>query len=281
MVCLFLVGCAHKKPPPPPLPPPKPKPKGDVLKLLPKEGDAPKAQVKVTIEQEAGLKQGGKSASGKVVFTVTFAEESKVESVAADGTAEVSARLVDAVGETGVGAKPDLVNMVNDFALAIDELHLQLKRSARGEATELTFTGLRKPLEEGSARALFNAAYLAGRGPIFSEEHVEPGATWKSTTPLPAGLGLTGDAMYVYTYKSREGAIAVISCEGSVDAKGAGTVARMTSKSSNELRFDVTAGRLLGNVFDGVTQTEMTITGQQTIATGVKQHIHVEWTSLP
>src|SRR5258708_38947362 len=69
LVCLVLAACAHKPPPPPPPKPKPPAPKGDVLRFKYKEGESPKAQVKVVIDQELAGKQGGKGGGVHVAFT--------------------------------------------------------------------------------------------------------------------------------------------------------------------------------------------------------------------
>ncbi|HZS39494.1 MAG TPA: hypothetical protein VFF06_21835 [Polyangia bacterium] len=282
LICLLVLGfagCAHKKPPPPPPPKPKPVPKGDLLRFKYKEGEAPKANVKLIVEQEQAGKPGAKGGGVKVAFTVMFSEEEHVDVVSPDGTAQISARLVDADGTAGTGAKKD---MVDDFALALDELKIQFKRSPRGEVSALIFSGLRKPLEEATARAIFNAIYAAGRGPVFPDDPIDVGGTWKGSTPLPPSSGLAGDVAFEYTYKGKDGTVATITCEGTLDGKGTqGAVQlHLAGKSSNELKLDLDAGKLLSNTFDGSTQTETGATGQP-LQPAVKQHLHVEWSAPP
>jgi hypothetical protein len=267
LLCAFVIGCGHKPPPKPVAKPTPPPAKGDKFEFKGKQGDAPKAKVKVVIEQEQAAK-GGKAL--KVAFTIEFSEEETVDVVSNDGSQQVTARFVDAVGTAGEGAKGA---MVDDLALAIDELKIQFKRSPRGAIDALTFAGLRKPLEEATARAIFNAVYLAGRGPVFSDDPVEPTKTWKGTQPLPPSSGLTGEVSYTYTYKAKDGTVANVTCEGTVDAKGstASPQLKLTGTSTNDVKFDLDAGKLLSNVFDATTQTEGG-------PANVKQHIHIEWT---
>src|SRR5579859_3708556 len=146
--------------------PPRPLNKGDLLRFMAKKGDEPKASIKLVVEQEAGASQGAKKSTGHVAFTLAFVEEERVDVISADGSAQISARLVDAVGTPGTGFKQEVVDQL---ALAFDELKIQFKRSPRGDVTDLSFSGMKKPLDENTVRAVFNAVYLAGRGSIFSE----------------------------------------------------------------------------------------------------------------
>jgi hypothetical protein len=272
---LLAAACGPK---PRPAPPPKPPaPKGDLLRLQAKAGDEPKASIKLVVEQEAGAQPAPKKgpAAAHVAFTIVFVEEEKVDQVASDGTAQITARFVDAVGTPGTGYKQDAVD---EMALAIDDLKIQFKRSPRGDVNALSFTGLHKPLDENIARAIFNPVYLASRGPLLPEKHVEVGASWDVTTPLSPESKLEGSLLYKYTYKSKEGTVALVLCEGNADAKGAagGPVQKMTSKSSNELKLDVAGGQLTSNIYDGTTQTEQTAPSGNGMLV-VKQHVHVEW----
>jgi hypothetical protein len=268
-LALTLFGCAHKKPPPPPPPPPPPAPKGDLLRFQAKVGDSPKGSAKLTIEEE----QGGK----KHAFSVSFSEEQKVDAIDDKGTASVTARLVDAVGSVdAAGRKPAEVKKeqeaVDDFALALDDLKIQWKRAPTGEIGALTFTGLHKPLDEGTARAVFNAMYGAGRGSVFPEKNVEVGGTWNGAAPLPTGLGVTGAWAYTYSYRNKsESGVAFITCDGVVNAQGA--TVKLTGSSKNSLRFNVGEGRLLSNIFESNTEA------QQGTAPAASKRIHLEWTA--
>jgi hypothetical protein len=274
---LLFSGCAHKPPPPPPAPPPPPPPKGDTLRLKYQNGEDRISKVKLAIEQDVSGSQGNKSASRKLALTFDFVEESKVESLAPDGTAQITARLADAVGSAASGADQ---KMVDDFALALDELKISFKRSPRGEIVALLLGGLRPPLEEGTARAMLNAMYSSQRGPILPEAPTDVGGTWKVDTALPPSTGFTGLISYNYTYARKGGGVAVVSCVGTIDGKGGpGTGTRkMTGKSVSEYRLEVESGRLLSSSVDSDVQIDQNIPGQQTISSGVKQHVHAEWT---
>jgi hypothetical protein len=245
---LLFLACAHKPPPPAPPPAPPPPPKGDLLRFDAQRGDQAKRKVKLTIESESAAAQGSAHGASKpIVLQFSFGEEEKVVDVSADGSALIDARLVDAVGQASEGANQKLVD---DMALAFDELKVQLKRTPRGEIASLGLFGLRAPLEEPTARQVLNALYGAQRGPLLPEQPVAVGATWKTSVPLAASTGYTGAVQYQYTYAHQDAGIAAITCDGRLDAKRAqGTVAgRLTGKSTAEYRFDVAAG---GFVFTG------------------------------
>jgi hypothetical protein len=275
---LFLVGCAHKPEPAPP-PPAPPPPKGDLLRFRAKAGDEAKSKVKLTIEQEQAAAQGDKRGTSKpVTLTFSFGEEEKVDSVAPDHSMIISARIVDAVGEGSAGTSQQ---MVDDMALAFDELKIQFKRQERGDVVAVAMSGLRKPLDESTARAVLNAIYGAQRGPLFPEEHVDVGGTWKTTMPIPStAAGFEGQVHYDYTYARRDGGVAVIGCEGRFEGKRPQGTAmqKLSGKSSAEYRFDVGAGRMMASNVDQMTQAEGAIAGAQTLQLGVRQRIRVEWT---
>lgn len=277
-VCaLLMMACAHKPPPPPPAAPPPPPPKGDVLRFKAKPGDATKARVKLTVEQEQAAAQGDKRGATKpVTLTFSFGEEETVDSVAPDHSMIISARLVDAVGQGSGGTNQQVVD---DMALALDELKIQFKRQERGDVVAIALSGLRKPLDESLARAVLNAIYGAQRGPILPEGPVDVGATWKTTMPIPSTAGFEGDVHYDYTFARKDGGAAVIGCEGRFEGKRPQGTAmqKLSGKSSAEYRFDVAAGRMLGSNVDQMTQVEGAIAGQQTLQLGVRQHIRVEW----
>ena len=274
---LWLSACAHKPPPPPPPPPAPPAPKGDLLRFKARRGDALKRKVQLTIESEAAAAQGGRhGVSTPVVLQFSFGVEEKVVDVAADGSALVDARLVDAVGKAVAGANQ---NAVDQMALAFDELKVQLKRSPRGEIASLGLFGLRAPLEEPTARQVLNALYGAQRGPLLPERPVEVGATWKTSVPLAPATGWAGTVGYEVRYVSKDGGIAALASDGRLDARRAqGTLTgHLTGTSLAQYRFDVAAGRMLGSSVDQTSQVEGAIAGQQTLQGGLRQHIHVEW----
>jgi hypothetical protein len=272
LIALFIGGCAHAPPPPPPPPPP---PKGDLLRFKYQPFGETTAKVKLLIETELAARQGQKSGVMKpLALSFTFAVEEEVDEVDPAGGARLTARLADAAGEASASANQQ---MVDEMALAFDELHIQLKRSGRGEVGSLTLSGLRKPLEEGTARAVLNAVYGAQRGPLFPEGRIEPGATWKSSVALPEASGFHGKVDYQYTLRGKEGDVAVIGCEGVADGQSAGGGAsqHLRGRSTAEYRFDVAAGRLRSSTVDQTTQIEQLT--QQATQSGVRQHLRVQW----
>ncbi len=279
VVALVLSACAHKPPPAPPPAAPPPPPKGELLRLKPKAGDALKSHVKLLIEQEVAGAQGDKRAATRpLVLQFGFGEEESVDSVAPDGSELVSARLVDAVGQASGGASQA---MVDDMALAFDELKINFKRQPRGEVVSIGISGLRKPLDEKTERQVLNALYGAQRGPLLPEERVEKGATWKVAMPMAGLSGYEGDVHYDYTWARSDGAVAIIGGEGRAEGHGQGKLgtSKLTSKSSAEYRFDVAAGKLLGTMVDQLTQVEDTAApaGGQPVQSAVRQPVRVAW----
>jgi hypothetical protein len=276
---LLMVACAHKPPPPPPAPPPAPPPpKGDVLRFRAGAGEGARSKVKLTIELEQAAAQGDKRGVTKpVTLTFNFGEEETVDSVAPDHSMILSARIVDAVGQGSAGTSQQ---MVDDMALAFDELKIQFKRQERGEVVAIAMAGLRKPLDESIARAVLNAIYGAQRGALFPDGPIDVGGTWKTAMPIPSTAGFEGEVRYDYTYARKGGGVAVIGCEGRFEGKRPQGTAmqKLSGKSSAEYRFDVAAGKLIGSTVDQMTQVEGAIAGQQTLQLGVRQHIRVEWT---
>ena len=285
LVVLAMVACAHEPPPPPPAPPPPPKPPGDtVLKLTLTPGDVVRAHARLAIEQDvAGEKaQKDKSPSARhLELSFEFSEEEKVESLAADGTATVRARLADVIGKVGQGGNQDLVDR---FALALDELKVTFLRTPRGETTALVLTGVRPPLEVETARAMLNSLYAAQRGPLFPDEAVRVGDGWKAHAELPASTGFSGLVTYQYKLERKGGGVAVVSGMGSIDGKGGGkeTPRSMTGASTSEYRVDLEAGRFIGTVVDSMVDIEQML-GTPPTKLEVKQHVHAEWmlTELP
>ncbi|MDB4965764.1 MAG: hypothetical protein JWN44_1453 [Myxococcales bacterium] len=277
---LTVVACAHKQAPPPaaPPPPPPPPPKGEQLRFKATAGDEIKSKVKLLIEQEQAAAQGDKRGASKpMVLIFTFGAEEKTEAVSPDGAMLTTARLVDAEGHGSPGTSQAVLD---DTALAFDELKIQFKRQARGEVVSINLSGLRKPLAELTARQVLNAIYGAQRGQLFPEEHVDVGANWKTTMPIPSSSGFEGEVHYDYTYARKAAGVAVILCEGRFEGKRSpgGTVSqKLSGKSSAEYRFDVASGRLISSTVDQMTQDEGVVQGQQALQLGVRQHIRVEW----
>jgi hypothetical protein len=270
VVVVLAASCAHKQAPPPPAAPPPPK--GDLLRFKAHKGDALHSKVKLLIEQEMGTAPSEKRPPRNVLLQFSFGEEEEVDNAAADGSTLVSARLVDAEGQAGATADQ---RMVDDMALAFDELKVQFKRHARGEILAVALAGLRRPLDESTARQVVNAMFGAQRGQLFPEAPVEVGGTWKITLPIPPTTGYVGDVSYDYKYVKKTGTIATISVEGRAEGKK-GDGGKLTSKSTADYKFDVAAGRLVASTIDQLTQAETAATAGA--ATGLRQHLRVEWT---
>jgi hypothetical protein len=186
------------------------------------------------------------------------------------GAALVSARLADISGRAVQGADQKAVDQV---ALALDELKIQFKRTARAETANLSIIGVRPPLEEKVARSVVQAVYSAGRGPILPDHPVQPAGTWRAEMPLAMALGFEGNVAYDYTYAKRDGQVAVINAEGKVDGRStSGPPKTLQGTSSAEFRFDLTAGRIVGATVDATTIVQEGSTSR------IKQRIRVIWT---
>jgi hypothetical protein len=266
-------SCAHQAPPPA-KPVPSPPPKGDLLRFKAKAGEDSRSKVKLLIEQEMGTQISDKKPAKPVILQFSFGEEEHVETVSPDGAELVTARIVDAVGRAGGGADQ---RRVDDLALALDELKVQFKRHPRGEVVALALSGLRRPLDESTARQVLNALYGAQRGQLFPESHIDVGGSWKVTLAMPATTGYTGEVSYDFTYARKAGSIATIDCDGRADGKKGDGSGRLTSKSTSEYRFDVDSGHLVGSTVDQLTQAEGTAAGAPALS-AVRQHLRVEWT---
>ncbi len=268
---LLICACAHKKPPPPP-PPAPPPPKGDTLRFKAKPGDVAfhHAKVMIEIEGPASDKRGKPSS---VSMRFQFGEEESVEAVAPDGSYLVTARLVDAVGETPAGGNQELVD---DMALAFGEIKVRFKRQPRGDVAGLGLSGMRTPLEEPTARQVMNAMFGAQRGALFPEAPVDVGGTWKVALPAVESSGLTGEVRYDYTYARKEGGVAVIGAEGRFDGtkKEGPSDVHVSAKTSTELHFDL-SGRMLASTVDQLTIKDTSGADKGTL----KQHLRVEWTA--
>ena len=88
---------------------------------------------------------------------------------------------------------------------------------------------------------MLNAIYGAQRGPILPEGHVDVGATWKTTLPIPSTAGFAGEVHYDYTYARKADGVAVIGCDRRFEGKrpqGA-AMQKLSGTSSAEYRFDI------------------------------------------
>lgn len=275
---LVLGACAHKPPPKPATPPPQPPPApiGDLLQLKAQPGAVSHGQVHIAIVTDLAGGQGGRSASRHIELAFDFTDEQKVQAVAPDGTATITARLLDAVGHAGPGASQ---SQVDNVALALDEVKVRFQRTLRGEVDALQISGVRPPLEEQTARTMLNALYLAQRGPLLDDKPVPVGGTWKVSTSLPPSSGFSGVVSYLYTYLRDSSGVAMVGCQGTVSGKGGGggTQQTMTGQSSATLRFERETGRLLSSTADATVQLGQTVPAQQTISTGIRQQVRAEW----
>jgi hypothetical protein len=267
---LLMVGCAHKKPPPPPPPAPPPPPKGDTLRFKPKPGDKMSAKVRVDINVDV-VPGNKKLKPASMALKFTFGMEEKVDAVAPDGGHTVEARLIDAIGETA----PQSQDNADKIAQVLDELKINFKRQGRGEIMGLALSGLRNPLDDGTARQILNAIFGAQRGALFPETPVDVGGSWKTTMPLPESTGIAGDVHYDYNYARKDGGVAIVNAIGRFEGnrKVGSNETHSVGKSATEYRFDVEAGKMVSSSVDIDVNAETVGPDKETR----KQHLHVEW----
>lgn len=264
-----LVGCPPKTKTKVEEPIAKPaEPTGDTLRLKAAQGDANKGKVKLTIDQEAPGKKGKVL---QVSLQFDFVDEEKVEMAGPDG-AQVSARFADATAKAIAGAKQDTADQL---ALALDDLKIVFKRSPRGEVSSLQITNVHAPLDEQTARAVVSAIFGAQRGAVLPEEPVDLSKTWKVELPMPANSNYSGTISYQYTYAKKEGGVVTVTTVGTTEGKaGSGNATqKMSGKSTGEVRFELTSGKLLASTQDNDVKIEILPAG-----TAVKQRIRAEWT---
>lgn len=221
---------------------PKPEPAkqvGEQLRFKAKQNDRLNAKVALTMEFDVMVKQGKKTTPKKISLSFNLASEEKIDSVDNLGNMALTARLADAIGKAqGMDAKT-----VDDFALAIDELKINLTRTPRGDITSVGINGVRAPLDDRVARAIVNALYSASRGPLLPEDAVDVNGTWKSELQVPLGPNAIGNAVYNYTFAKKDGAIAVLSSTGSVTGE-AGPGKKVTGTITSEYKLDSVQGKL-------------------------------------
>lgn len=228
----------NTKPTPVENPPPQ-TPKGETLRIKAKASDKMSAKGKLIIEFDAPMKQGKKTVLKHVALDFSLAVDEKVESVDANGNAQVSARLGDAIGKSdGLDAK-----MVDDFALAIDELKIQMTRTPRGEILSVNINGVRAPLDDRVARSVVNALFSASRGAVLPDGPVEQGAKWKTESQVALGPNAVGNAVYNYTFAKKEGNAVTIASDGSVVGE-LGPGKKVNGKISSEYKIDNEQGKL-------------------------------------
>ena len=237
--------------------------RGALLRFKPKVGGRLFAKVRINVEAD--------SAAEHAAFGFSFSAEETIDKVAEDGTASVSARLLDATGEAG--ASTDQKTM-DALALAFDELKIRFKRSLRGEVTELAITDIRAPLDDKMARTVVSSVYGAAHGPILPEEPVDVGSTWKVETDIGTAVGVVGKATHSYVFVRKSGNLSVLSCESTMDAKGPGGARKhMSSKQTSEYGFDGDSGRLQSILADSSLKAE------EGTPASVRQRVTFKWTA--
>ncbi len=265
---ISMSGCAHKQAPPP-TPPPPPAPKGDLLRIHDTANASTRSKVNLVIDQSSTGKQ-----ARKVSLNFNFAAEEKTESVSGDGLAQISARMVDVVGSSAVGANQDAVDQ---WALALDELKVGYRRNPRGEVDAMTLSGVKPPLDEKTARMITNAVFGGQRGALLPAEPVATGATWTVAVSLPAPQGAEVMLNYSYKYTAVDSGVATVSIQGTVQMTG-DAPAKMTGTDAGTYQLRMADGTLVHSDFDLVRQLESTTPGN---GMSVMSHVHVVWELQP
>jgi hypothetical protein len=263
----LLAACGPHKRPSEPV-----SPNADKLRFRAAPGEEPRDKVSLQLEAELG--RGG-AASKHVTLGFDFTMEQKIEAVGQDGAVQVYARPVDVVGKGGIGIDQ---KAIDEFALRIDELRINFRRTARGEISNLAVTGIRPPMEEYIARGIVNGVFNAGRGSLFPEEPVEPGATWRVKALVPTPFGFQGEVNYTYTISRKMGNAVLILGEGSLEGKGkqGGMTRQLSGKSTTEFRFETENGKMIHSTVDTQYRVDDLVPPSMPAPAPTKMRVRVE-----
>ncbi len=263
-----LAGCAHKAPPPT-KPPVADAPKGDLLRIKDVASAGSRAKVQLVIDQSST----GKNAR-KVSLSFSFIAEEKIDSVSADGIAQVTVRMVDVVGQAAVGANQDAVDQ---WALALDELKVQFRRNPRAEVDAMTLAGVKAPLDDKTARMITNAVFGGQRGAVLPAEPVAQGANWTVQVSLPAPQGAEVGLTYKYKYTAKDAGVATVSGDGKVEMTGEAP-SKLSGTDTGSYQVRLADGVLVHSDVDVVRLLESTVPGN---GMSVTSHVHVVWERQP
>lgn len=268
----LLLGCSHAGAPP-----------GraavtERLWLRPQAGSRTRARMAVQIESDVVGRHGAEGATRHVVIGFHGFDHQTVEAVADDGSARITARLADVVGEASPEADEEAVRA---FARALDQLVVGFRRSPRGEGELVSIDGLAPPLDERTARLVAQALYATGRGPFLPDRLVELGALWTMSLRGPTALGVEADIGYEYRFVRKDSGVAMVTGRGKLEGgsqAGEGGQRRLTGAISSEYRVELARARLIGSVLDSLLQVEQRLPGQEATQSGVRQRVRAQWT---
>ncbi len=158
------------------------------------------------------------------LHTFNLSIEEKVNSIE-QGSALVSARLVDVVGASG---EPQLSDQL---ALALDDLKISFRRTDRGEILDLKIEGVRRPLDEPTVLAIVTTLFGAARGPCLPESEVALQDDWTVEADAEV-VGVTTHQRHFYTLIGQQGSERQIREKGHIE--GVGTNGRVRRTVSGE-----------------------------------------------
>jgi hypothetical protein len=142
-------------------------------------------------------------------------------------------------------------------------------------SAKLEVSDVNKPLDPVTARIVAGSIYGAGRGAIFTDKHVEVGATWPIRSEVTIPTGGSNNWEIEYKYEKREGSVATISFTGKSSGESQG--AQLTGDVSGELRFDTATGAV---AFVRVDTKSARDPGAQAAIPGAVLRVHVEWEAV-
>jgi hypothetical protein len=147
------------------------------------------------------------------LHTFNLSLEETTSAVGPDA-ATISARLVDVVGASG---EPQLSDQL---ALALDDLKITFRRTARAEVLDLKIEGVRKPLDEPTVRAIVTTLFGAARGPSLPDHEVALQDEWtvEATTDV---VGVPTHQTHDYRLVASEGSRWQLREKGRIDGASA------------------------------------------------------------
>jgi hypothetical protein len=258
----LLAGCAHQRPVDPSAP----------LRLSMTAGQTVFGRCKLSLDVDMGAARGDRSGGSHLALAFTARHVEHVDSIAPDGTAQLSTQLTDV---RAAGSQSADAAQIDAFAGALGRLRVTLDRSPRGEVNRLEVTEVSPPLTEQTARALLTVLYSAKRGPILPAGDER---TFTVRKPLPEVGGFVGQSVHTCTLTSRRALEARIGCDDHTDGQGGdGPTARhMTVRSTGE--YTVAAGALRASTVDDLLTVELAASSPDALSTGVRQHVRVSFT---
>jgi hypothetical protein len=265
-VLLVAAGCAHHRGAGSAAAPPLP------LRLTMTAGETVRGRARLSLDVEMDAAKGDRGGGNHLALAFDAVDVEHVDTVAPDGSAQLSAALVDVRAAGSQAADP---TQIEAFAIALGKVRVRLDRSPRGEVTRLEVDDVTPPLTEQTARALLTVLYHAHRGPLL------PAADERSFTAqkaLPEGSGFVGQITYTCSVTSWSGDRAQIGCDGHADGTGGNGASSRHMAVRSTAGYEVSGGALRTSNADDELTVELHVSGQQNLSTGVRQRVRVAWT---